>query len=96
MNLKSSDLKSVGQKRKIANFKISKFPNRRNPIYKLRLENGIPCKFCIEKQQYTSGHQKIWRSLNSLHGHLAYDHYNEEFKQWLISLAKKIIRGDLK
>jgi len=96
MNKKTSDLKNVKKSRKIAVYEISKFAHRQNPIYKLRLKNSIPCKFCIEKQQDTTGHPKTWRSLNSLHGHLAYDHYNEDFRGWLINLAEKIITGELK
>ena len=96
MNRHLTDFKSVGKKRKTAKFKISKFAQRRNPIYKLKLENPVPCLLCEEKQQNSAGHKKTWRSLNSLHGHLSYDHYNQEFKTWLESLAEKIIIGEMK
>ena len=96
MNKKTSDLKNVKKSRKIAVYKISKIPHRQNPAYKLKLKNGIPCKLCIEKQQDTTGHPKIYRSLNSLHGHCSFDHFNMDFKDWLISLAEKIISGELK
>jgi len=92
----SSNNKSVKKPRKIAVYEISKIAHRQNPIYKYKLENPIPCLLCEEKQQDSAGHKKTWRSLNSLHGHLSYDHYNEEFKTWLENLAEKIISGELK
>lgn len=96
MNKETFDFKSVGKKRKTVKFKISKFPQRRNPVFKLRLENPVPCLLCEERQQSSAGHKKTYRSLNSLHGHLSFDHYNFNFKDYLIELAQKIISGELK
>ena len=95
MNRYFSNNKSV-KKRKVAIYKISKIAHRQNPIYKYKLENPIPCLLCEEKQQDSAGHKKTWRSLNSLHGHLSYDHFNMDFKSWLESLAEEIISGELK
>jgi len=91
MNLKSFDNKRVESK-----YKISKFPQRRNPVYKLKLENGVLCKFCDENQKDTTGRKKKWRKLNSLHGHCSFEHFDQNFRIWLINLAGEIIKGDLK
>jgi len=96
MNKKTLDFKSVKKPRKISVYKISKIAHRQNPIFKIRLEEPVICIFCKEKQQDSAGHKKKWRSLNSLHGHLSYDHFNMNFKNWLESLAGKIISGELK
>ena len=96
MNRNSSNNKNVKKPRKISIYKISKIAHRQNPIFKIRLEEPVICIFCEEKQQDSAGHKKRWSPLNSLHGHLSYDHYNEDFKNWLESLAEKIISGELK
>ncbi len=85
-----NDNKRVGKNQ----YKISKFPQRRNIVYKQRI-SGVICKFCEEKQKSSKGRKKKWRSLNSLHGHCSFDHRNEDYKDYLINLAEKIIRGVL-
>lgn len=91
MNLGTSDNKRVESQ-----YKISVFPQRRNFVYKFKLENGILCRFCQENQKNTTGRKKKWFSLNSLHAHCSFDHYNFDFRDYLIELARKIINGDLK
>ncbi len=91
MNLKPFDNKRVESQ-----YKISVFPQRRNFVYKLKLENGILCRFCQENQKNTTGRKKKYRSLNSLHAHCSFDHYNFDFKEYLIELAQKIIKGELR
>jgi len=76
-------------------YKQSKFPQRRNPTYKLKLKNPILCLFCEEKYKSSIGMKKKWKSLNKLHGHCAFAHPEENFRDYLISLATKIIKGEL-
>jgi len=90
MNLKLSENKRVERQ-----YKISKLPQRRNPVYKQKLENPIVCKFCDETIKDTTGRKKKWRSLNELHGHCSYEHIDQDFRNWLIGLATQIIKGDL-
>jgi len=74
-------------------YKISKFPQRRNSVYKLKLENAIICIFCEKKVKSSKGRTKKWRSLNSLHGHCSFEHFGENFIDWIIGLAQEIING---
>ena len=90
------NLRSFDNKRVESQYKISVFPQRRNFVYKLQLENGILCKFCEENQKDTTGRKKKYRSLNSLHAHCSYDHFNLNFRNWLIDLATEIIKGERK
>ena len=88
-------VKLSNNKRVEKKYKISKFPQRKNPAYKQRLENPIICKFCNENVKGTTGRTKLYRNLNSLHGHCSFEHQDQSFRIWLIELASQIIKGDL-
>ncbi len=75
-------------------YKASRFPQNRNPNYKLKLNHGILCKYCVRDRD-VKGRRKYYLSLNKLHGHLSYDHRKEDFKEYLMGLADLVISGDL-
>ncbi len=75
-------------------YKANRFPQNRNPNYKLRLYHRILCKYCVRDRD-CKGRRKYYSSLNKLHGHLSYSHRNESFKEYLMGLADLIISGDL-
>jgi len=68
---------------------------RRNPICKVRFK-PILCKLCEEKQKDSRGRKKYWNSINRLWGHCSFDHKKENFSEYLVNLAEKILRGDLR
>lgn len=76
-------------------YQKSRLPQTRNPIFIQRLE-GIPCKYCIYSTADSKGRKKYYRSLNRLHGHCAYDHPNENFKEYLMELADLVMSGEIK
>ena len=75
-------------------YKIRREPQNRNPCYKLILNYGILCKYCVRDRD-CKGRRKYYRSLNKLHGHLSFNHKTENFKEYLMSLADLVISGDL-
>ena len=86
---------SVFKNKKLeTSYKIRREPQNRNPCYKLILNHGILCKYCVRDRD-CKGRKRYFRSLNKLHGHLSYNHGLEDFKEYLMSLADLVISGDL-
>lgn len=77
-------------------FKPSIFPQRNNPVYQFEFEEPVLCFYCETKVTSSRGRKKKWTSLNKLHAHCSYDHKTENFRDYLIGLATKIIKGELK
>ncbi len=74
-------------------YKFSRQPQSRNPLYKLRLNHGILCKYCLRDRD-CKGRKTHHRSLNRLHGHLSFDHRTEDFKEYLMGLADQVLSGE--
>ena len=93
MSVILSDLKRVGKGNGIYENSIDL--QRRNPINKKKIK-PIFCKLCIEKQVSTTGRKATFRKINEIHAHCSFDHPNENFKPYLISLIKDVFYGRLK
>ncbi len=73
----------------------SRIPQRLNPTYLHNFDKPIQCKFCIENVQGVKGKKSHYKSLNSIWGHFIYEHSGIDFKPYLMSLADRVIEGDL-
>ncbi len=75
-------------------YKRTREPQRNNPVYIQRIK-GISCLLCKEKKRSTTGRNHFYRSLNSLQGHCMFEHPDENYREYLMSQADKIISGVL-
>ena len=84
---------SVIKRKNLAKRYLDRSPYRRNPFFKQKIAEGIICIFCDKTvgQKQTMGRKKFWKSLNALHGHLIFDHPNENYKIWLLELTENLI-----
>lgn len=69
-------------------------PQRRNPTYCQKI-SPILCKYCKENVKGVKGRNSYYRTLNQIWAHFSYDHYNIDFKPYLMDLADQVIEGEL-
>ncbi len=70
--------------------------SRRNPILTQKLSNPVPCFYCNEFQKDRAGRPKKYRNLNSLFGHASYDHQNQDYRKYVLSLVALVVSGEMK
>ena len=67
---------------------------RRNPLCQKRI-HPIPCWFCENIVRSSIGHKKYWNTVNKLHGHCSFTHWDLDFKPYLMKLVFDISHGRL-